>query len=309
MRTRIFALVAAMVLAAGACATRRLPAVRRVPTTEAALPVALAYPAREDAEVTPARNCVRWESVWSTDPLDGATRGLKTSITRWSHPERKSQITLIAAVHVGDPGYYDSIRTLLHRYDRVLVEGLRESPDGPAVDPKDKKAFLETIAVAKLIAEGLDLVLQRDRLEHGELWRLADADLGTFCAELRRRGAQFPSESADFQKGVELLTELFEDARSDDPSLERQEIWARIGRILAARSDEDAFDEVAITFRNQFVWNALEEELAAVPPPRSIGLVYGGAHMEDLHMRLVGAGWRCRDLHWIPAWGLVRRDP
>lgn len=228
-----------------------------------------------------------------------------------------TSIHLIAAIHIAETSYYQSLNRHFQDFDAVLYEMVK-----PKDTPPPPPGFQSDSSVAQLqrfLKEVLNLSYQLDVIDYRPANFIhADLDTQTFERMQLQRGESFaslmlqnllralsdPQPQAD--PGVEDLLDLL-----TRPDLERQVklVLARqlgdIERISAGLDGPDG--SVILTERNKAAIATLQSALKS--GHRNIAIFYGAAHMPDMSRRLEEMGFHPVRTDWHLAWDLhIRAD-
>ncbi len=230
---------------------------------------------------------------------------------------RGPRLRLVGAVHIGSRAYYTDVQAVLDQADRVLFEGVSESPADFKRDPAArKKDHLYT-----KIADALGLITQFEgidyRREHfinadlspRQMLDLLEADIakgGETAVAAKAAKEQFGALTKMMQGGgtgmtgmmVNLMLGVIErspkmratllltlasvDPESDPGMGMGGKGGARLGKLIL----ED---------RNQAVIDAIREYIDQLEANRTVVVFYGAAHLRGLEDTLI------RRLGYIPA--------
>jgi hypothetical protein len=262
---------------------------------------------------------------------------LETAIVAYRDPQGV-EVSLVAAYHVGEPGYYRALQRNLDAFEVLIYEGwtpeARAAGLGEAGGRESETGddFLDFLIDASnrasdfVFGRVLGFVSQWNRIDYKRPRFLnADMDLRTFNRRAR--------ETGEFRAGLSALPSLFraylhdiahrlihhpsstEDLRVLVRAL-RAGKWRRglkylvlreAARIVDLPEEEEAEKTLKVTLgeRNEIVLEALGEQIRA--GKRRIGVFYGAAHMPGLERALVGdLGFRKVGERWLVAWDARR---
>lgn len=263
----------------------------------------------------------------------GTLRSLDTSIVEYREdPEAAARagrkpvtVDLVAAVHLGSPGYYDSLDRLFSEYDAVLYE-LVAPPDARV--PKAGRAPAGAIGTAQQgLTKMLGLEFQLDSIDYTAA-NFVHADLSPkeFEAAMRKRGESWwtmftklmresmaRAERGDAGPGTELgVRDVF--GMLFGSQADRQ---LRLRRLMAEQfSDMDALTaafggeegSTLITDRNAAALDVLRQQIGK--GHRRLAIFYGAAHMDDFDERLrEDFGLQPGTMVWLEAWDLEAPPP
>ena len=310
-----------------------------LPATRLALPGRLLLVACLAAAIAPPAHgqavAERVEFLRLTRDDAGRPVSLDTSIVSYAEPAEAArragrreplQVDLVAVVHVGSRGYYETLNRLFTDYDSVLYE-LVAPPNARVPKPGRRPSGMIGSAQQGL-TQMLGLDFQLERIDYGRP-NLVHADLSPkeFDAAMARRGESWwtmfsrlmregmaRAEKGDAGPAAEIgFGEMLGILFGAGP--ERQ---LKLRRIMAEQfSDMEvltsafggAEGSTLITDRNAAAMEVLQERVAA--GDRSIAIFYGAAHMDDFDGRL-RAEFTAQpgDTTWLEAWDLrePRRD-
>ena len=281
--------------------------------------------------------CGGIEAARAGDPVEdflsfrrtgSASAQLETSVTRFRHPQSQQLVSLVAAVHIGEAGYYQQIQEQLDRHDLVLYEmvggpapgspeapGERQQQDGD--DEGNRLQFISTLQ--KGMQELLQLEHQmeqidytRGNLRHADLtspaFRLALEVHGLFDIDPNALMKGFAPAMLD---GFGLQAAL---STQDDHTVNRVR-WVMAQMLsksvhqmaMLGVGDIEKPEDLILGIRNDQLWKVLQR---SVPERwRRIAIFYGAAHLPDIRRRLLEQGWVQVEALWIPAWKIPAADP
>jgi hypothetical protein len=255
-----------------------------------------------------------WAASNFTGYLEGEVEGLQTRSRIYRHPETGTVVSLVGAVHVGDPAYYEELQRMLDAHEVVLFEGVRGLDSGE----------IEFIARLQIeLKDFLGLGFQKDHLDYARPnWVNADMTWEEMRRELEARNQELIPNMEAIRRMTPMITKMLE---TQMKSLEKspgaralvQDSAKRIlGRMLASSErlfkmlgiyDEKQRNDVLISLRNDRAFEALEKSLAE--GKRSVAVFYGAAHLPDLERRLTEElGFRPVGDRWLLAWR-VENEP
>jgi hypothetical protein len=254
----------------------------------------------------------------------GRPRGLQTAVVRYGPPAGDTSgvtVDLIAAVHIGDGGYYRRLNDRFTTYDALLYELV--APPGTVV-PKGRGASSRhpVGVVQNFIKQVLELQHQlacidytKKNFVHADMSpaefarAMADRDESFAQMFFRLLGRSIAQQSKSQAEGgsadIDLLAALFDPNRA-----------LRLKVILAEQFDEmetvlsgfgGAEGSTLIEGRNAVALRVLREQIKA--GKRHLGIFYGAGHLTDMDQRLRNDF----DLHpvqtwWITAWDLNEKS-
>lgn len=227
-----------------------------------------------------------------------------------------STVTLVAAVHVADAAYYQSLQKRFESFDAVLYEMVKPT-DLPVT------AELTSDSPISMLQGGmkrlLDLEFQLEAIDYTRPnFVHADMDPDTFFEQQNRQGESIlglmlrgileeqnrkSAEEKGLGEGLALLMALM----SDDSAHALKFMFAKqlsdVESLLEGIDQgPDGEGSVLVSGRNQVVMRVLGEQLAR--HPRRLAIFYGAGHMSDMEKRLLAIGFRPVRKKWITAWDI-----
>lgn len=197
------------------------------------------------------------------------------------------RVSLVGAVHVADPAFYDELGATLAACPAVLAEGLEPDPDAPPPPDDD---------VAQALA-AFGLAFQSDALSPGEGWRRVDLSVAEVRAALAGRGIDPAPWLDDRDRGA--LRGLGD---ATDPRRRALVRLALLGALGDDPPDDAAYWDVLVGLRDAaVVAEVLRTEGDAC-------VLYGADHLPDLEARLVRAGFARREERWSAAIRVAHAD-
>jgi tetratricopeptide (TPR) repeat protein len=175
---------------------------------------------------------------------------------------------------------------------------LSQQEGTPAVD-FDKKS------VTRRTTELLGLTFQGDGMIHKKPhWRFSDLSIDQVKERLEAQGV-----SAEIAFGMNTwlpmqIMEPFLGLIQRMPNVKNTgkrlfiEMMAKMTRIPIHTSNVTGRDQVIIYDRNQVVLDDLHGIIESEPNVKSVGIIYGGAHMPDLEARLRKLGYQQESMEW-----------
>ncbi|MFM7206972.1 MAG: hypothetical protein ACKO4T_09925 [Planctomycetaceae bacterium] len=255
--------------------------------------------------------------------LDTAVVAYREDAAAAARAGRKTplEIDLVAAVHVGGAGYYETLDRLFADYDAVLYELV--APPNARVPKPGRRPAGAIGSAQQSLRSMLGLEFQLESIDYAaDNFVHADLSPKEFDAAMAKRGESWwgmflklmreSMARADQGGGGQDVSvgDLFGILFSSGP--ERQ---VRLRRMMAEQfTDMDVLtaafgdDEgsTLITDRNAAALRVLGEQVAA--GRRRIAIFYGAAHMEDFDRRLrADFGLQPDEPEWLEAWDL--REP
>jgi hypothetical protein len=279
-----------------------------------ALPLLAEEPRKPEAVEPPATA----DYVRFSEPKTGPM-ALQTAIVRFV--KKDLSVDLISVVHLADPAYYQRLNQELRHYDAVLYEMVGGPvPPKSQLDKRDRGDLAWLGALHGTLKSSLGLQGQLDGMDytppnmvhadvsHAEFNQLKAQKSESFIG-LLFRAYQAQAELAamgEVQSGMSLteLTALLSGTSS------KEEMKAIIGRQFDSVEKlmagiEGPNGSVIIGERNNKALKVMENELAK--GRKQLAIFYGGAHLPDLELKLVKAGWTPQpDQKWLDAWTITR---
>lgn len=234
-------------------------------------------------------------------------------------------VELIAAVHVADRAYYQTLQKRLNRYQKLLFELVAE--DGQTVVRSGVQSDSGLSGVQLWMRDKLQLSFQLEEIDYRRP-NFVHADLGpdALMAHLRSHwldtlGMLLRWMIRDMSRtvnadgtmhlgGLELLAGDVSDSTLLLKRMLAHEL-AELGDLTGAGTGSDAL----IGRRNEAALAVLDAEVAK--GVKRLGIFYGGAHMPDMERRLLargfvrgpvsGRGGRTGGVDWLVAWDLRAR--
>ena len=250
------------------------------------------------------------------------------------------QVDLVAAIHVADKTYYQTLNQRISTYDAVLYEMIkikktRPSPaktspipptnrkrNRPSQASKNPRVAGQILAVQmqKAMQSLLKLQSQVEEIDYSPAnFVHADMDAATFARLQNQKKENFLTlmlQSALQERRMQLsgqsrptsLAEIFRAFSSGDSAHSLKWLFARQldqVELMLSGIDQglDGKGSVIISQRNQVALNVLDQQLHQ-PQKRNIAIFYGAAHMPDFEKHLRQRGFRKTNHQWISAWNL-----
>ena len=180
---------------------------------------------------------------------------------------------------------------------------LSQQEGTPAVD-FDKQLQLRSVIIRRT-TELLGLTFQGDGMVHEKPhWRSSDLSIDQVKERLEAQGV-----SAEIAFGTETwlpmqIMEPFLGLIQRMPNVKNTgkrlfiEMMANMTRIPIHTSNVTGREQVIIFDRNQVVLDDLHGIIESEPNVKSVGIIYGGAHMPDLEARLRKLGYQQESMEW-----------
>jgi hypothetical protein len=251
---------------------------------------------------------------------------LETAIVRYVPASGEGGLTvdLIAAVHVGDKGYYEKLNKQMEQYDVLLYElvaapGTR-IPKGGKRDSDNPLALMQQVTKTML---GLEL--QTEQVDYTKKNFLhADMSPEQMVAAIKDRGDDgltlFLGVAADLlrQQNLQQRKQQKEPSKEADVDplslLLDPEAGLKMKRTMAEQLGDlesatgglgQTLNTILVTDRNKAALKVFQTEMAK--GKKKIGIFYGAAHMPDFEKRLREDFGLKRDSdQWLKAWDLEK---
>jgi hypothetical protein len=247
---------------------------------------------------------------------DGSTSdALQSAVATYSRPSEPGTVTLVGAVHVGDPAYFDALQAILDGHEVVLFEGVG---GGASEKQLDDISFIFRLQVE--MGKLLSLEFQKDGIDYGKPhWKNADMTWAEMQKELEKRDQSL----VPMQGLLKMISPLLEGllasqrtiwektGRKDEASAEMKRTLARYlaqGPELFERmgiGQAGKRDDVIVSLRNEAAFEILDATLEG--GAKSVAVFYGAAHLPDMHRRLLERGFERRVHYWVDAWRVPAR--
>jgi hypothetical protein len=274
--------------------------------------VAIAEQAQAPATNEVLRSFVRFEST-------GRGEGrVDTAVTTYRREDGVT-VALVAAVHVGDRGYYEELQRLFEDYDALLYEMIRDG-DQLGAERVDVSNPLSQFQIGMKSMLGLEFQLEamdysRANFVHADLdpdtfFRLQEERGETILGLMVRAMLEEHSRQANnpqaAMSGFQLLAALLSSDRAHALKLVLGQQMDQMEAALAGIDQgPDGQGSVLVSGRNEHAMRVLEEQIRG--GKRRLGIFYGAGHMPDLERRLVALGFKKEGERWLTAWDIRRR--
>ncbi|MCZ6794581.1 MAG: hypothetical protein O7J95_13310 [Planctomycetota bacterium] len=261
---------------------------------------------------------------------------LQTSVIRYvpasgdDSRDRGLVVDLIAALHIGDPGYYQYLNRHFDQYDALLYELV--APPKKRVPRRDEEGESPLRLIQKICQSALNLSHQLDGVDYTkENFVHADMSPEEMAKAIEKRGDDGLTLALSIAADVLRQRNLRERAAKEKPQ-ESRRIEAidpfellldehgstKFKRLMAEQFSDFAggsglgptIDTILIKDRNRAAMRVFQKELAK--GKKRIGIFYGAAHMPDFERRLMrDFGLKRQDIQWVTAWDLrlERKSP
>ncbi len=275
----------------------------------------------------PAQEASQFLRFVETGPLTGR---VDTAVATYQTADGV-EIALIAAIHIADKAYYETLNERFRAYDAVLYEMVKiKKPRRPAKPaspteeqsrPKPPRFAGQMLAaqMQKAMQFMLKLEWQLDAVDYTRPnFVHADMDAETFARLQSQKGENFLTlmlQSALQERQRQLsgqtrplpLADVLRLLSSQDSAHSLKWLFAQqLDQIELMLSGIDrgidGKGSVIITERNKVAMNALDRQLRR--RQQKLAIFYGAGHMLDLEKRLLARGCRKIQHEWITAWNL-----
>jgi len=257
----------------------------------------------------------------------GQPVALETAIVRYvpASGEGDLEVDLIAAVHIGDRGYYDRLNKQFEHYDVLLYELV--APEGKRVPRRDKPSD-NPIAILQQIAKTvLDLDWQIDRIDYTRKnFVHADLSPNEMAEAIRKRGDDGVTLALGITADLLRKFNLEEMKKAKDPPTEEEfeldlstlldpDAPVKLKRLMAQQFEAVAggtglgktLDTILVRDRNKAAMKVFQKQLAR--GKKKIAIFYGAAHMPDFEKRLRDDfGLKPKVHRWLTAWDLQVKE-
>jgi len=242
---------------------------------------------------------------------------LETAKATYTHPDFPGQeVTLYGVAHIGEESYYRRIQGDLDTQDLVLYEFISAEESRP----RRHRAPLHGV-----LAQILGLSSQMEALDY---WKPNFVHADMTAAQLKARcGSKEMDElvSSIFSLPLELVRAVAKALKLApvrwfalglmracsftfrvNPTLSNR-IKDRLAKMINVddswlkASDPEDPRSIILFERNKIVFDILQKRVAE-RSKKKIAVLYGAAHMTDLHNKLVESGWKLQDTQWLTVW-------
>ncbi len=284
------------------------------------------------ASLLPAQETSQFLRFVETGPQTGR---VETAVTSYQ-TAAGIQVDLVAAIHVADKAYYQTLNQRFPAYDAVLYEMIKIKKPRPStaktgpIPPKNRPnpatknprltGQMLAAQMQKAMQSLLKLQSQVEEIDYSPANFIhADMDAATFARLQNQKKENFLTlmlQSALQERRMQLsgqarppsLAEIFRVFSSGDRAHSLKWLFARQldqVELMLSGIDQglDGRGSVIISQRNQVALHVLDQQLRQ-PQKRNIAIFYGAAHMPDLEKHLRQRGFRKTNHQWLPAWNL-----
>ncbi len=246
---------------------------------------------------------------------------LETAVVKFTDAKKQIEVDLVAAVHVGDKGYYEELNELFKTYDSVLFELVADKDvklDKKAVEKKKETSSLS--GVQSGMGDVLDLAFQLEVVDYTAS-NFVHADLSP--TEFAKRVA----ERGDLLQVLYrmMIHSLKKSGEGDENELKLQgrllgtffvsNTSLALKRLLAKEMVNQMDDSMwiisgdegsaIISDRNAAALKVLRQRIKK--GDKKVAIFYGGAHLPEFTKSLKNE-FRLKptEATWIIAWDLTR---
>lgn len=255
----------------------------------------------------------------------GTPVAMETSVAHFTNgkqDDKRIDVDLVSAIHVGDKKYYERLNEIFQSYDALLYELV--APEGTT--PADRPADADSHPVA-LMQNGLKDLLNLDHqlaIIDYEKPNFIHADMSPdeFAKAMQDRGESFmtlffrmaiegmkvqqqnggPSEGEDLRMLMALMS-------PNRPLALKRILADQFSQLETISAGLDGPSGSAIvTDRNKRALHVLRQSID--DGKRKIGIFYGAAHMADMQKHLIkDFGLARTSTEWLVAWDMNQQAP
>lgn len=224
------------------------------------------------------------------------------------------EITLIGAVHIGEPTYYSRLNQLFRQYDALLYEMVMD-PEMGVPDPEERGVSpVSTIQVG--MKDALELTFQLDEIDYAaKNFVHADMTPQEFFDTMEKRkeglmqmlfrsiGSGLAMQSSGKGSGdIGLIAAMVSEDRAKAMRRAFADQMETMDGQMAALTGDDG-KSTLITERNAKAFEVMDKELSN--GRKKVAIFYGAGHLKDMHERLVEKyGMELVETEWLDAWDL-----
>lgn len=232
-------------------------------------------------------------------------------------------VDLVAAVHIGDPAYYQELNRRFRQYDAVLYE-MVSATQNPAPPVKGEHGTHPISLMQRGMKAMLGLSFQLDEIDYSPAnFVHADMDIRQFLAAQEKRGeslmglvlkaymAQMSGQSPPGRPaGAEVYKPIEWGTTPESRRRAMKTLFAQmIGDLERQALQLDGPEGSAIlTDRNDACLKVLRQQRKA--GKKKIAVFYGAAHLPDMAGKLVkDDGLKAGKTEWLAAWDIAGPSP
>jgi hypothetical protein len=247
--------------------------------------------------------------------IDKKMQALQTASVTYRKPgdDEGVEVTLIGAVHIGEPTYYSRLNQMFKGFDALLYE-LVADPEMGLPDPEERGVSpISSIQVG--MKDALELAFQLDEIDYNaENFVHADMTPEEFFTTMETRkegmlqllfrsmGAGLAMQSSGKSSDIDLISALMANNRGRALRRSLAEQMGSMDGQMAAITGEDG-KSTLITERNAKAFQVMDREIK--DGKKKLGIFYGAGHLKDMHQTLVeDYGMQPVKTEWLDAWDL-----
>jgi len=238
-----------------------------------------------------------------------------TSLLTFVSEDGQYRVTLAAAIHIGDTGYYQELNRRFQEYDAVLYEMVGDNDPRPSSE-RESGGFIGWVQRLSAVAMKLDFQIGSINY-HAENFVHADMTTAEFAAGMKKRGDGFvvwflramgykmvqPAEPLrkELEFNGDLLKLIFLPNRSRTLRRMSVENLAELDSTIIPTEGKNG--STLITDRNDKALQILRRELDS--GKSNLAIFYGAAHLPDFAKKLEkDFGMKPEKIEWLPCWKL-----
>lgn len=245
----------------------------------------------------------------------GSITALESAVVTLAPRDRSKKtptVDLIAAVHIGDKGYYQQLNKLFTTYDAVLYELV--APKGTRLPKGGGKNDHPVAMIQVTLTRVLDLAFQLDLIDYTKDNMVhADMSPDLFAATMEKRGESvwtilarmmaygMAQQGDSSMSDAKILAALFNPNRAVALKRVMAEQFRNMeGSINAIEGPQGS---TLISERNKVALQELRKEIAG--GKKKIAIFYGAGHMPDFLRRIkTDFGLVPTQTRWLVAWNM-----
>ena len=269
---------------------------------------------KKGAKPAQDKSYVRIERSEDQTPLALQTAIVKMQGTKGV--QRKVQVDLIGAIHVGEKAYYDQLNERFEDYDIVLYELV--APEGTRIEKGHKQGVsLDVVAGSQTGLQkmlGLSHQLEQidytvDNFVHADMSpkefseKMAERDESFMKMYFRSIGQGLAMQGTPGQTNdLSLIIALFSKDRERKLKTMMAQQFEQMDGLPDVMSGPDG--STIIHLRNDKALDVLEKQLKDAAS-KKIGIFYGAGHFDDMEVKMVER-FRFKRIgeEWLDAWNL-----
>ncbi len=269
---------------------------------------------KKGAKPAQDKSYVRIERSEDQTPLALQTAIVKMQGTKGV--QRKVQVDLIGAIHVGEKAYYDQLNERFEDYDIVLYELV--APEGTRIEKGHKQGVsLDVVAGSQTGLQkmlGLSHQLEQidytvDNFVHADMSpkefseKMAERDESFMKMYFRSIGQGLAMQGTPGQTNdLSLIIALFSKDRERKLKTMMAQQFEQMDGLPDVMSGPDG--STIIHLRNDKALDVLEKQLKDASA-KKIGIFYGAGHFDDMEVKMMER-FRFKRIgeEWLDAWNL-----